>query len=24
VFKSKETGAAQSASDPRGSELGWY
>jgi gamma-glutamyltranspeptidase/glutathione hydrolase len=24
VFKSKRTGAAQSASDPRGSELGWY
>jgi gamma-glutamyltranspeptidase/glutathione hydrolase len=24
VFKSKQTGAAQAASDPRGSELGWY
>lgn len=24
VFKSKRTGAARSASDPRGSELGWY
>ena len=24
VFKSKQTGLAQAASDPRGSELGWY
>jgi gamma-glutamyltranspeptidase/glutathione hydrolase len=24
VYKSKQTGAAQAASDPRGSELGWY
>ena len=24
VFKSKETGAAQAASDPRGAEIGWY
>jgi gamma-glutamyltranspeptidase/glutathione hydrolase len=24
VFKSKETGAALAASDPRGSEIGWY
>ena len=24
AFKSKQTGAAQAASDPRGSELGWY
>ena len=24
VFKSKQTGAAQAAADPRGSELGWY
>jgi hypothetical protein len=24
VFKSKQTSAVQSASDPRGAELGWY
>ena len=24
VFKSKQTGAAQAASDPRGAEVGWY
>ena len=24
VFKSRQTGAAQAASDPRGSEVGWY
>jgi gamma-glutamyltranspeptidase/glutathione hydrolase len=24
VFKSKQTGAAQAASDPRGSDVGWY
>jgi len=24
VFKSKQTGAAEAASDPRGAEVGWY
>jgi len=24
VFKSKQSGVAQAASDPRGAEVGWY